>query len=173
MDQAISRIATGAAALLTLVFFLLSFLNAAGAVRAHFDADGMHRAQACGSPGAGSDCISSQQAYITKDHGEYLVQVGEGDAVAVEEARVVPASAGDQSGDNAKTWNGKIVSLTYAGKTVETTDNPDAYLQTWPVTLALAVVGALVTAGVYLVSSWATGYAPFGGRWRRRSAMRS
>src|SRR5207248_4149705 len=97
MDQAISRIATGAAALLTLVFFLLSFLNAAGAVLAHFDADGMHRAQACGSPGAGSDCISSQQAYITKEHGEYLVQVGEGDAVAVEEARVVPASAGGQS----------------------------------------------------------------------------
>jgi hypothetical protein len=68
-----------------------------------------------------------------------------------------------EPGSNARAemWNGKIVELTYDSEIVDTTENPNCYSQTWPVTLTFGVITLAITAIVYLFTSWATGYSPF------------
>jgi hypothetical protein len=73
---------------------------------------------------------------------------------------------GRQQGSNAaiKVWNGRIVELVYDSEIVETTENPDLYSQSWPVTLTFGLMTCVLTGVVYVGVSWATGYPVFARR---------
>jgi hypothetical protein len=145
--------------------------NGIGAVLAHFDSERMHAAQTCGSVSAGHNCVVDEPAVVTDVLGgseAFFIKLGSGDAILVDSGKVFHSTApvAPGSGARVKVWNGRIVELTYDGEIVETTDNPDAYSQSWPVTLAFGLITALIGIIVYFVSAWATGYAPIqlGGR---------
>jgi hypothetical protein len=100
------------------------------------------------------------------------VRLPNGDTRLLTQARLVLTPTVVERGNNAQItiWNGKIVKLAYDSEVVETTDNPDQYVQSWPVTLTFGLITCGITGIVFVAVSWATGYPVFNGRSRRRRA---
>jgi hypothetical protein len=165
-DRVVSLIATAIVGIVAFSFLMLTLLNGIGAVLAHFDSQRYHAAPSCDSRGAGkSDCILTQGATVEDIFGgiSFLVRLPTGDTRLVTQARLVLTPTVLERGNNAQItiWNGKIVQLAYDSEIVQTTDNPDQYVQTWPVTLTFGLMTCAITGIVYVVVSWATGYPIF------------
>ena len=129
---------------------------------AHFDSQRYHAARPCGSRGAdSSSCILTRRATVDDIFGtSLLITLPDESTRIVEQAKLVLTPTVQERGSTAaiKVWNGKIVALVYDSEIIETTENPDLYSQTWPVTLIFGLITYVLTGTVYMVVSWATGY---------------
>jgi hypothetical protein len=166
MDRVVSLVATAIVGIVALALLMLALLNGIGAVLAHFDSQRYHTAQSCDSRGADkSNCILTQSATVADIYGgtAFLLQLPNGDTRLVSQAKLVLTPTVIERGNSAQLtiWNGKIVKLAYDSEIVETTENPDQYVQTWPVTLTFGLIVCAITGIVYVVVSWATGYPVF------------
>jgi hypothetical protein len=167
-------IATAIFAIPAFALLLLTVLNAGGAVLAHFDSQRYHLAQPCSSKGADpANCVLSEKATVDDIYGgnSFLITLSNGKTTLVEQAKLILTPRASESGSNARldVWHGKIVQLTYDSEIVESTENPDWYSQTWPVTLAFGLLITAVASAVYVVTSWATGFPVSGlSIWRNR-----
>lgn len=174
-DRVVPLVATAIVGIVALALLMLALLNGIGAVLAHFDSRRYHMAQSCDSRGADkSNCILTQSATVEDIFGgiSFLVRLPSGDTRLVTQAKLVLTPTVIQQGNSAQitVWNGKIVRLAYDSEIVQTTDNPDQYVQSWPVTLTFGMITCAITGIVYLGVSWATGYPVFDRPSRRRRA---
>jgi hypothetical protein len=175
MDRTVPVLVTVLFAIVTFIFLLLGLLNGLGAIFAHIDAGRMKAASECGPQNSDSNCFSYRSASIVDSSPDsLLLDLGSGDTVPVDVVGGTRLAASVSSGVDArvKMWNGKVVEVAYNGEIVETTGNPNLYLQTWPVQLAFGALGVVITGAVYVILSSMTGYTPEFLR-RRRSARRS
>src|SRR5207253_2906826 len=121
-----------------------------------------HASRPCASgAGQSSACIATQRVTVDDIFGtSLLITPLDGSTWLVEQAKLVVTPTVQEQGSNAaiKVWNGKIVELVHDSEIIETTENPDLYSQTWPVTLTFGLITCVLTGIVYVVVSWATGY---------------
>ena len=172
-DRVVSLVATAIVGIVALAFLTFTLLNGIGAILAHFDSQRYRAAQSCDSRGADkSNCILTERATVEDIFGgiSFLVRLPSGDTRLVTQAKLVLTPTVVERGNSAEmtVWNGKIVQLAYDSEIVQTTDDPDLYVQSWPVTLTFGLITCAITGIVYLVVSWATGYPVFERPPRRR-----
>jgi hypothetical protein len=167
-DRFISLVAAAIFGIPAIALLFLALVNGVGSVIAHYDSARYHAARPCASQVVNSpSCISTQRVTVNDIFGpSFLITLPSRKTTLVEQAKLVLTPTVQEQGSTAaiKVWNGKIVELVYDTEIVETTENPDFYSQTWPVTLMFGLTTCVLTGLVFVAVSWATGYPVFGHR---------